>query len=77
MEEIGIIRKLCSLYASSIIIIKVLKSDRKWKIKLCNDTTELNKVTIKDARSLLNFYMIFDKLEGAIVYTIIDMVIEY
>ncbi len=39
--------------------------------------TELNKVTIKDAGPLPNFRMIFNKLEGAAVYTIIDMVAGY
>src|SRR6266540_3086660 len=33
MEEIGVIRKLCSPYASSIIIVEVLRSDGKWKIR--------------------------------------------
>jgi len=58
-------------------IVKVLRSDGKWKIRFCNDTTELNKVIIKDAGSLSNFRMIFDKLEGAVVYTIMNMVTEY
>ncbi len=77
MEEIGVIQKSCSLYASSITIVEVLRSDGKWKIRLCSDTTELNKTTIKDARPLPNFRMIFDKLRGAVVYTIIDMVAGY
>ncbi len=77
MEEIGVIRKSCSLYASPIIIVEVLRSDGKWKIRFCSDTTELNKVTIKDARPLPNFRMIFDKLGGAVVYMIMDMVAGY
>ena len=59
------------------MIVKVLRSDDKWKIRLCNDTTELNKATIKDARPLPNFRMIFDKLGEAVIYTIIDMVAGY
>jgi len=59
------------------MIVEVLRSDDKWKIRLCNDTTELNKATIKDAGPLYNFHMIFDKLEGAVVYTIMDMVAGY
>ena len=55
----------------------MLRLDGKWKIRLCSDTTELNKVTIKDAGLLPNFRMIFDKLEGAVVYTIMDMVAGY
>jgi len=39
--------------------------------------TELNKTTIKDAESLPNFCIIFNKLKGAIVYTIIDMIVGY
>ncbi len=77
MEEIGVIQKSCSPYALPIIIVKVLRSDGKWNIRLCNDTTELNKATIKDAGLLLNFHMIFDKLGGAVVYTIMDMVAGY
>ena len=77
MEEIGVIQKSCNPYALLITIVEVLRSDDKWKIRLCNDTTELNKATIKDAGLLPNFRMIFDKLGGAVVYTIMDMVAEY
>src|SRR6266536_1573957 len=49
------------------------KKDGQWKIRLCIDTTELNKATIKDAEPLPNFIIIFDKLGGAVVYTIIDI----
>src|SRR6266540_2390074 len=77
MEEIGVIRKSCSSYALPITIVEVLRSDGKWKIRLCSDTTELNKATIKDAGLLLNFRMIFDKLGGAVVYTIMNMVAGY
>src|SRR6266498_2306194 len=77
MEEIEVIRKSCSPYASPITIVEVLRSDGKWKIRLCNNTTELNKATIKDAGLLPNFRMIFDKLGGAVIYTIMDMVAGY
>ena len=77
MKEIGVIQKLCSLYALLIIIVKVLRSDSKWKIQLCSDITELNKITIKDAELLSNFRMIFDKLKETIVYTIIDIIAGY
>jgi len=55
----------------------MLRSDGKWKIRLCSDTTELNKATIKNVRPLPHFKMIFDKLGGAVVYTIMDMVAGY
>ena len=55
----------------------MLRLDGKWKIRLCNDTTNLNKATIKNARLLPNFRMIFDKLERAVVYMIMNMVAEY
>ena len=77
MEEIGVIQKSCSPYALPIMIVEILRSDDKWKIRLCSDTTELNKATIKDAGSLPNFRMIFDKLERAVVYMIMNMVAEY
>ena len=77
MEEIGVIQKSCSPYISLITIVEVLRSDSKWKIRLCSDTTELNKATIKDAGLLPNFKMIFDKLEGIVVYIIMDIVAEY
>ena len=77
MKEIGVIWKSCSPYALPITIVEVLKSDDKWKIQLYSNTTELNKVTIKDAELLPNFRMIFDKLEEAVIYTIIDMVAGY
>jgi len=77
MKEIKVIRKLCSPYASPITIVEVLRSDNKWKIRLCSDTTNLNKITIKDIRFLLNFKMIFNKLREIVVYTIIDMIAGY
>ncbi len=77
MKKIEVIQKSCSPYASPITIVEVLRSDGKQKIRLCNDTTELNKATIKDAGLLPNFRMIFDKLGGAVVYIIMDMVAEY
>ncbi len=55
----------------------MLRSDGKWKIRLYSDTMELNKATIKDAGPLSNFRMIFDKLGGAVVYTIMNMVAGY
>ncbi len=54
-----------------------MKLNDKWKIRLCNDTIELNKITIKDTGSLSNFYMIFNKLKGTVVYTIMDMIAGY
>jgi len=38
---------------------------------------EFNKVTIKNVKPLFNFHIIFDKLGEAIVYTIINMIVEY
>ena len=59
MEKIKIIWKLYNLYILLIIIIEVLievlKSDRKWKIRLYNNITDLNKITIKNAGFLFNF----------------------
>ncbi len=77
MKEIGVIQKSCSLYASSITIVKVLRLDGKWKIRLYSDITDLNKITIKDARPLSNFRIIFNKLGGAIVYMIMDIITGY
>ena len=59
------------------MIVEVLRSNEKWKIRLCSDTTEFNKATIKDARPLSNFRMIFDKLSKAVIYTIMNMIAEY
>ncbi len=58
-------------------IERIVKSDSKWKIRLYNNTIDLNKIIIKDAGSLPNFYIIFDKLEEAVIYIIIDMIVEY
>ena len=77
IKRVDCIRKSCSPYASPITIVEVLRSDGKWKIRFCSDITELNKATIKDAGSLPNFRMIFNKLGGAVVYTIMDMVAGY
>jgi len=77
IEEIDVIRKLYNLYVSSITIVEVLRLDSKWKICLYSNTTDLNKMIIKDARPLPNFRMIFDKLEKAVIYTIMNMVAKY
>ncbi len=77
MKKIGIIWKSCSLYALFIMIVEVLRSDKKWKIRLYSDTTNFNKVMIKNAKPLFNFHMIFDKLKEAIVYTIMNMIVGY
>ena len=77
MKEIKVIQKLCSPYASPITIVKVLRLDGKQKIRLYNNTIELNKVIIKNVGFLPNFKIIFDKLEEVIVYTIMDIVAGY
>jgi len=69
--------KSCSPYVLPIIIVEVLSSVSKWKIRLCSNTTNLNKVTIKDAEPLPNFRMIFNKLGRVIIYTIMDIIIRY
>src|SRR6266542_6857354 len=49
MEAMQIIQKSCSPYASPITIMKVKKTDRTTKIRLCSDVTDLNEATMKDA----------------------------
>ncbi len=77
MKEIRIIQKLCSLYTSLIIIVKVFKLNNKWKIRLYNNNIDFNKIIIRDVKLLPNFQMIFDKMNKAVVYIIINIVIRY
>ena len=50
METMRVIWKFYSPYTSPIIIVEVEKPDGTTKIHLCSDVTDLNEVTIKDAR---------------------------
>ncbi len=77
IKEIKIIQKSCNPYISLITIVEVLRLNGKWKIRFYNNTIDLNKATIKNARPLSNFCMIFDKLKKAVVYIIMNMVVGY
>ena len=77
MESIGVVRKLCSLYASPITIIKVKRPDRITKICLCSDVTDFNEATIKDAGLIPYQQIIFDCMENAKWFSNFDLVAEY
>jgi len=52
MKIIGVIWKFCNLYALSITIIKIKKSNRIMKIQLYNDITDFNDTIIKNAKHI-------------------------
>src|SRR6266498_1201060 len=65
MEAMQVIQKSCSPYASPITIVEVEKADGTTKIRLCSDITDLNEVTIKDARLISYQQTVFDRMGGA------------
>ena len=77
MESMRVIRKLCSPYASLIIIVKVEKPDRTTKIRLCSNITNLNEATIKDAGLIPHQQIVFDRMGGAKWFFNFDLVAEY
>ncbi len=65
MKIIGVIRKSCSPYASSITIVEVKKLNKTIKICLYNDITDFNKIMIKDTRPIPHQQMVFDRMDEA------------
>ncbi len=65
MKNMGVIQKSCSLYALQITIVEVEKPDRTTKIHLCNNVTDLNKVTIKDVGPIPYQQIVFDRIRDA------------
>ena len=69
MEEIGAIRRLNSPWASPIVLIK--KKD--GSLCFCIDLWQLNARTIKDTYSLPRIEVSLDCLNGASIFTFLDL----
>ena len=69
MEEIGTIRRSNSLWASPVVLVR--KKDRS--LRFCIDLRKLNARTIKDAYSLPRIKESLDCLDGACIFTSLDL----
>ena len=69
MEEIGAIRRSNSPWASPIVLVK--KKD--GSLRFCIDLRKLNARTIKDAYSLPRIEESLDCLNGASIFTSLDL----
>ena len=72
LEELlssGVIRKSKSPWASNVVLVR----KKKWKLRLCVDYWMLNKRTVKDSYALPRIEEVFDILNGAKLFSTIDM----
>ena len=72
MEEASVIRVSNSLWASPILVPK-----KDGSTRFCIDYRALNAVTVTDAYSLPSIQDIFDFLEGATIFSTIDLTSGY
>lgn len=77
MKNMRVIQKSCSPYALLITIVKVKKPDRIIKICLCNNITDLNKVTIKDTGLIPYQQIVFDRMKDAKWFSNFNLVARY
>ena len=69
MEEVGAIRRSTSPWASPVVLVK--KKD--GSLHFCIDLRKLNARTIKDAYSLPRIEQSLDCLNGASIFTSLDL----
>ena len=69
LKEQGIISPSMSEWASPVVIVP--KKDGKFR--LCIDYRKLNSVTVKDSHPIPNIRDIFDQLQGASYFSLIDL----
>lgn len=67
--DLGWIVPSQSPWASSIVMVR--KKNGEWR--MCIDFRALNDVTIKDAYRLLNIEEVLDTMQGAKIFTVLDM----
>ncbi|KAL4020914.1 hypothetical protein IC575_019702 [Cucumis melo] len=65
----GFIRPSVSPWGAPVLFVK----NKDWSIHLCIDYRELNKVTIKNRYPLPRIDDLFDQLQGAIIFSKIDL----
>ena len=73
MSDIGAIHRFTSPWASPVIL--VCKKD--GSLQFCIDLRKLNNQTIKDAQSLLRIEDSLDCLDGAVIFTSLDLQLGY
>ena len=64
-RDYGVIWKSCSPYVLSITIVEVERPNRITKIHLYSDVTDLNKITIKDAKPIPYQQTVFNRMKEA------------
>ena len=69
MLKNGVIRPSSSEWASPVVLVP--KKD--GGIRFCVDYTKVNAITVKDSYPLRNIRDIFDQLNGATVFSILDL----
>ena len=73
MLKVGAIRKSVSPWASPVVLVR--KKDRS--LRFCIDLRKLNSCTIKDAYSLPRIEESLDCLNGAVIFTSLDLKAGY
>ena len=69
MVEIGAIRKSQSPWASAVVLVR----KKTGELRFCIDLRKLNARTIKDAQTLPRIEDSLDSLEGAVIFTSLDL----
>ena len=73
MLKVGAIRKSASPWVSPVVLVH----QKDGSLRFCIDLWKLNSHTIKDAYSLLRIKESLDCLNGAVIFTSLDLKAEY
>ena len=73
MLEVGAIRRSCSPWASAMVLVR----KKSGELRFCIDLRKLNNRTIKDAYALPRIEDSLDSLNGACIFTSLDLISGY